>query len=78
MSVVKVLVNSRDDTKIRALLPDAEALRVKTEHTRVDMYSFVREEVSSAIRNRRMLNKVVSDTLKEDLINVLIAGAGEM
>ena len=78
MSVVKVFVTSRDDTKIHALLPDAEALRVKTEHTRVDMYTFVREEVSSAIRNRRMLNGVVSDTLKEDLISVLVAGAGEM
>lgn len=78
MSVVKVFVTSRDDTKIRALLPDAEALRVKTEHTRVDMYTFVRKEVSSAIRNRRMLNGVISDTFKEDLISVLVAGAGEM
>lgn len=78
MSVVKVFVTSRDDTKIHALLPDAEALRVKTVHTRVDMYTFVREEGFSAIRNRRMLNGVVSDTLKEDLISVLVAGAGEM
>ena len=78
MSVVKVFVTSRDDSTIHALLPDAKALRVKTEHTRVDMYTFVREEVSSAIRNRRMLNGVVSDTLEEDLISVLVAGAGEM
>ena len=39
MSFVKVFVTSRDNTKIHALLPDAEALRVKTEHTWVDMYT---------------------------------------
>ena len=78
MSVVKVFVTSRDDSKIHALLPDAKALRIKTGNTRADMYAFVREKVSSTIRNRRLLNGVVSDSLEEDLISVLVAGAGEM
>lgn len=78
LSVVKVLVTSRDDSNIHALLPDAVTLRIQSEHTQRDMNAFVHQEVSSAIRDRRMLNGTISDELRKDLANVLIAGAREM
>jgi len=78
LSVVKVFVTSRDDSNIHALLPDALAVRIQTWHVNQDMDDFVHREVSLAIQNRRMLNGVVSDRLKQALTRVLIAGAGEM
>ena len=78
LSVVKVLVTSRDDSNIHALLPDAVAVRVQNEHTQKDMDDFVHQEVSSAIQYRRMLNGTVSADLQKDLESVLIAGAREM
>ncbi len=78
LSVVKVFVTSRDDSNIHALLSDNVAVRIQNEHTRKDMDEFVHQEVSSAIQNRRMLNGVVSDNLKQDLMSILIAEAGEM
>ena len=78
LSVVKVFVTSRDDSNIRALLSDAMAVRIHNEHTQKDMDEFVHQEVSSAIQNRRILNGVVSDNLKQGLMSVLIAGAGGM
>jgi len=77
-SVVKVFVTSRDDSNIHALLSDAVAIRIQNKHTRKDMDKFIHQELSSAIQNRRMLNGVVSDSLKQGLISALIAGAGEM
>lgn len=78
LSVVKVLVTSRDDSNIHALLPDAVAVRIQNEYTRKDMDNFVHREIYSAIQDRRMLNGTVSDDLQKDLESVLIAGAGEM
>ena len=78
LSVVKVLVTSRDDSNIHALLPDAVAVRIQKEHTRKDMDDFVHREVYSAIQDRRMLNGTVSADLQKDLESVLIAGAREM
>ena len=77
-SVVKVLVTSRDDSNIHALLPDAVAVRVQYEHIRKDMKNFVHQEVYSAIQDRRMLNGTVSAEFQNDLESVLIAGAREM
>jgi Cdc6-like AAA superfamily ATPase len=78
LSVVKIFVTSRDDSNIHALLSDAVAVRIQNEHTRKDMDEFVHRKLSSAIRNRRMLNGVVSDNLKQSLMSALITGAGEM
>lgn len=78
LSVVKVFVTSRDDNNIHALLSDAVAVRIQIEHTRKDMDEFVHQQLSSAIQNRMLLNGVVSDNLKLDLLSVLTAGAGEM
>ncbi|KAM0796953.1 ankyrin repeat-containing domain protein [Usnea florida] len=78
LSVVKVLVTSRDDSNIHALLTDAVAVRVQNEHTRKDMEDFVHQEVSSAIQDRRMLNGTVSADLQKELESVLVAGAREM
>ncbi len=78
LSVVKILLTSRDDSNIHALLSDAVAVRIQNEYTRKDMEEFVHQEVTSAIRDRRMLNGVVSDNLKQGLMSALVAGAGEM
>ena len=78
LSVVKVLVTSRDDSNIHALLTNAVAVRVQNEHTRKDMEDFVHQEVFSAIQDRRMLNGTVSADLQKELESVLVAGAREM
>lgn len=78
LNVVKVFVTSRDDSNIHALLPDALAVRIQKGHVNQDMDEFVHREVSMAIQNRRMLNGAVSDSLKQALTSVLLAGAGEM
>ena len=78
LSVVKVFVTSRDDSNIFALLSDSVTVRIQNNSTRNDMEVFVHREVSSAIQNRRMLNGVVSDNLRQEMMDVLIAGAGEM
>jgi hypothetical protein len=77
-SVVKVFVTSRDDSNVYALLPNALTVRIQSQNSRKDMELFVRHEVSLAIQHRRMLNGSVSDGLREDLTQRLIAGAGEM
>ena len=78
LDIVKIFVTSRDDSNVHALLPDALAVRIQKEHVNQDMDGFVHREVFLAIQNRRMLNGVVSDSLKQALTRVLIAGAGEM
>lgn len=78
LSVVKVFLTSRDDSNIHALLSDAVAVRIQNEYTRKDMDKFVRHMLSSAIQDRKILNGVISDNLRQDLISALTAGAGEM
>ena len=77
-SVVKVFVTSRDDSNIHALLSGALALRITNQNTRRDMDDFVHQVVSSAVQSRRLLNGVVSGSLKQELVGALIAAAGEM
>ena len=77
-SVVKVFVTSRDDSNIHALLPNALAVRIQSQNNREDMELFVRHEISLAVQHRKMLNGSVSDELREDLTQVLTAGAAEM
>ena len=77
-SVVKVFVTSRDDSNIHVLLSDAVALRITNKNTRRDMDDFVHQVVSSAIQSRRLLNGVISDDLKQELVGGLIGAAGEM
>ena len=78
LNVVKVFLTSRDDSSIHARLPDAVALRIQKEHVFNDMSKFVHQKISVIIQNRSMLNGVISDELKQDLVRVLIDGAGEM
>ncbi|KAL8777527.1 MAG: hypothetical protein Q9194_002505 [Teloschistes cf. exilis] len=78
LNVVKILVTSRDDSNIHALLPDAMAVRVQDFHIKHDLEHVVQREVALAIENRRMLNGNVSDDLKQTVTSVLIAGAGDM
>ena len=79
-SVVKVFVTSRDDSNVLAILSDSDAvaLRIKGEYNRKDMEDFVCQEVSFAIQNRRLLNGNISESLRQELMDVLVAGAGEM
>ncbi|KAL8778969.1 MAG: hypothetical protein Q9213_007169 [Squamulea squamosa] len=77
-NVVKVFVTSRDDSNIQSLLPDAVALRIQERYVKRDLEVYVQQEVSSSIRNRRLLNGAVSEKLKETVIDTLVAGAGDM
>ena len=77
-NVVKIFITSRDDSNIYALLPHAVALRIQHGLTRKDMNDFVHREILAAIQNQRMLNGMVSEKLKQDLLSALVAGAGEM
>ncbi|KAI4091131.1 MAG: hypothetical protein L6R37_007787 [Teloschistes peruensis] len=47
-------------------------------HVKHDLEHVVQREVALAIENRRMLNGIVSDDLKQAVTSVLIAGAGDM
>lgn len=78
LGIVKVFVTSRSDTNIHVQLEGAVAMRIENEHTRRDMDDFVYQQVSSLIQNRRLLNGTVSESLRQKIIRVLIAGAGEM
>ena len=78
LSVVKVFVTSRSDTNIHGQLPGAVAMRIRMEHTRRDMDDFVFQQVSSLIQNRRIPNDIISESLRQEMVRALIAGAGEM
>ncbi len=78
LNIIKFFVTSRDDAQIHAFLSNAVAIRIRNEINREDIDNFVHREVCSAIRNRRILNGVVSDNLKQELMDTLIAGAREM
>ena len=78
LSVVKVFVTSRSDTNIHVQLPGAVAMRIENGHTRRDMDDFVYQQVSSLIQDRRILNGIISESLRQEMMRVLIAGAGEM
>lgn len=77
-NIVKVFVTSRDNSNIHVLLSDAVALRITNKNTQRDIDDFVHRVVSSAIQSRRLLNGVVSDYLKHELMGALIAAAEEM
>ena len=77
-SVVKVLITSRDDSNVLALLSNTPKIRINSHDNHADMELFVRHRVNRAIRGCNLLSGSVSGELKEDLVHALIDGAGEM
>ncbi|KAK2774275.1 hypothetical protein FQN52_004300 [Onygenales sp. PD_12] len=77
-SVIKIFVSSRDDSNIFARLPDAAMLRVQETNTRQDMELFVKYRVSTAIKNRNLLDGNVPPSLEDGLVRFLLDRAGEM
>ncbi|KAK2804368.1 hypothetical protein FQN50_006659 [Emmonsiellopsis sp. PD_5] len=77
-SVIKIFLSSRDDSNIFARLPDAVMLRVQETNTRQDMELFVKYTVSTAIKNRNLLDGNVPPSLEDDLVRFLLDRAGEM
>ncbi|KAK2784599.1 hypothetical protein FQN53_008426 [Emmonsiellopsis sp. PD_33] len=77
-SVIKIFLSSRDDSNIFARLPDAVMLRVQETNTRQDMELFVKYRVSTAIKNRNLLDGNVPPSLEDGLVKFLLDRAGEM
>ena len=77
-SVVKILITSRNDSKVFALLPDVQRICINRTDTRADMELFVRHHVDRVIRTKRFLCGFVTDALRQDIINVLVDRAEEM
>ena len=77
-SIIKIVLSSRDDSNIFAHFADASKLRVTEADTRQDMELYVQHRVSAAIRQRALLDGIVPDRLRVDMINFLPAKAGEM
>ncbi|KAJ9660858.1 hypothetical protein H2201_006750 [Coniosporium apollinis] len=77
-SVVKVLITSRTDSHILALLNGALTLRIESENVKDDIKAFACHRVEAAISNKMLLNGNVPGSLKTDLEDALIAKAGEM
>ncbi|KAI6081499.1 hypothetical protein F4821DRAFT_26052 [Hypoxylon rubiginosum] len=77
-SVIKVLLTSRDNTHIEALLESATKIRISPDGNNRIVKIFVQKQLDTAIRRRRILNGKVSSSLRQRLSDALILGAGEM
>lgn len=77
-NVTKVLVTSRDNSHIHAILPDARKLRINKEGNRADVDCFVRAQINGVTEAKRLLNGRVPSSLCDELVEKLVEGAGEM
>ena len=77
-NVVKVLLTTRNDSHIFALLPETQRISILKSDNAGDIEKFVRRSVAHAIETRRLLNGNVKKVMQEDIIQLLLKGAGEM
>lgn len=78
-SVVKILITSRDNAHLEALLPaDVSKIRVTPALNGADVKAYVQDHLQTAVRSRCLLNGKVSSTLMERTLKALLAGSGEM
>ncbi|RMJ22394.1 Ankyrin repeat protein [Aspergillus sp. HF37] len=78
LSVIKILLSSRECSNIFAHLSNADRLRVHEDDTQQDMELYVRHRVSTVIANRNLLDVDVPEDLQKDLVSFLVDLAGEM
>lgn len=77
-SVVKVFLSSRDDRDIVVRMDMSSEVYIKAEDNSKDIESYTMIQVERAIREGRILNGEVSETLKMDIIGTLISKANGM
>ena len=77
-NVVKVLITSRNDGQVFALLPAARRIVVTQECAKEDMCAFVRRQLNDAVVQKRLLNGNIEAELQSELERKLLDGAGEM
>jgi Cdc6-like AAA superfamily ATPase len=77
-SVIKILITTRDNSNVIALLSDASKLRIYDHDNRADMKLFVHHHVTLAIQGCNLLNENVSNDPQENLVHALLNGAKEM
>jgi hypothetical protein len=77
-STVKIFVSSRDDPDIFKRLRAGPNIPIRKDDNTEDISRFIREKVDEYIGDGRLLEGNVSDSLKNDIICDLEAGAQGM
>ena len=77
-NVVNIFVSSRDDNDIVCQLEDSPNVIINATDNDKDIQRFVVSQIDQAIKKKRLLSGRVSDELKQQIINVLTAGAQGM
>jgi hypothetical protein len=77
-NVVKVFLTSRTESKILATLETSKKINITPRDTRSDMEVFVRQQLDNVLAQRRLLNGNISSSLRRNVSENLVNGAGEM
>jgi hypothetical protein len=77
-SLVKVFVSSREDSDIVCRLEKSPNILIDAMDNGQDIDRFVHTEVDNAVKEKRLLGGVVSETLYDKIVNRLIRGAQGM
>lgn len=77
-SLVKVFVSSRDDGDIVCRLTLSLNVFIGTSDNEADIKCFVRTEVARAIKKKRLIKGIISEQLKDRIVETLIDGAHGM
>lgn len=77
-NLVKVFVSSRDDNDIVCRLTNSPNVFIHATENGEDIRRFVFTEVHQSLRDQKLLSGVISDRMKNRIINTLIEGAQGM
>lgn len=77
-SVLKLFLSSRDDRDIVTKMKTASEVYIEATDNRTDIQNFVVYQVKKAIEEERILNGMVSERLKGEIIRTLISKASGM
>lgn len=77
-SLVRVFVSSRNDGDIVCQLEDSPNIFIRASDNSADIARYVQDQVSEAIKKKRMAKGKVSPEMKERIISTLIEGAQGM
>ena len=75
--LVKILLTSRDDDQILALLSDSAKVQINAHANRDDMETFVCHSVAHVIQSCSLLSGKVSPALQADLVRAILHSARE-
>lgn len=77
-NVVKIFVTTRESASIMTILSTQHKIRVTAETNNADMRRVTTEAVDKAVNNCELLSGRISQSLKDEIIDVLASSAGEM